>query len=452
MSKLPSDDRDQTQRSLGFIGLSAFAHVGLLIAVLLAPSFKSVVGSSEGKMAGIELTGEQLADASPAPAQKAQSSNAPTEVLLADANDPNAVALPSAAAAKPEAAKPAEIPKPVETEKEEKPVAKVEKPAAKIAKTKAPKVESADISSALSTARTEAAKTKAAKASTPKAAPKTVVAETPVETAVPVETTAPVETSEAGDVETPTAANDESAEEASAKEEAREEASAKQEEAVPLQVALPEKEALSDKEAQELQAPKIPDNAKPIETVAAVRSNETVAKPNQATGLIVTRPAAGTATATPNRIAGLAPSNANGTSSGTTRSANAAGTASTATGAGTGASSSGGTAGVGIPFGAQVRDARTLIATDKPQATYPLQDRISRHEGTSVLVGHVTNDGRVERILLEKSSGSRLMDESAAKAFSKWKFKPGQEGYIRLPIQFQLAGNETIIPAQLNRQ
>jgi len=448
VAQLPSDERDQTQRSLGFIGLSAFAHMGLLIAVLLAPGFKSAVGSADGKQAGLEFTGEQLANASPAPGAPskdapAPGNSAPTEVLLADANDPNAVALPAST----KAAEPAPAVKPAE-KLAEKPAEKIAlKPAAKpiVKAAKKPKVEAADISDALQAARTESSKSKVAKAAAPK-----------VKSAL-------IETAEASDVAAP----------------AEVPAEATTEEAVQLQVALPEKEALTEKEAEELQAPNASaatatEEAPATEAAAATTATESEsssaaeaakpaevaqptqaparqqlaqnAQPAQATGLIVTRPATGATTAIPNRSATLAgtpggsgtnvrPIGAGGTSSGTSRSASAGG----------------GTL-IGIPYGATVRDARSLIATDKPQATYPLQDRISRHEGTAVLVGHVTNDGRVERITLEKSSGSRLMDESAAKAFSKWKFRPGQEGYIRLPIQFQLAGSETIIPAQLNRQ
>lgn len=456
------EERDETQRALGCVGLSAFAHVGLLIAILLAPSFKESAGVATGTTAGIELSGESIADAAPAGLPQASAdSSAPVEVLLADANDPNAVALPNTPATEEPAVKTADI-APVETQT----VAK------KSAVTKAkPAVESADIASALTQARKEAVKApaKSAKAAAVKMAP------------APTEVAAKVETSDTGDVATLAQSNeaqpiadeqdaqaknealtaadaqaDDDAAEAQTSAETQtaqtESKAAQEDEAVPLQVALPESESLTQAQANALQAPgantnEIPADAKPIETVQSVRSN------SAPTGMIVTRPA----NAAPMVAANTPASATTGTLGGTGTTAGAArglpgnlganGTVSGTT------QSRGGTAGIGVPFGAQVRDARTLQAMPgNPLPTYPLPDRIANREGTTVLIGRVRNDGHIENVTLEKSSGSRLMDESAAKAFSQWKYRPGQEGYVRLPMQFKLVGDARVIPAQLNRQ
>jgi TonB family protein len=409
-----SDERDTTQRSLGCVGLSAIAHTALLIAVILAPNFKAQSGSANGTEAGIELAGE-IADAAPAgAASKAASSakvsaneaSAPVEVLLADPNDADAVELP----AKPVAAvKPAAATKPAEKTQKTLPA---KKSPAKIAKAKPvkPVQPSHEISDALSAARDEAAK----KAAAPEAE----------DTAQP-ESAQPLETAANGDIETAAAAQ--AAEQPVAESESTE--------AVPLQIALPEKEALSAEEAAALQAPP---SARPA--MDAATANSTTALASSTAAAQQAQPAAQPIAAAPAAIttapAGAIVSNGRG-----------AGTAS-----GTTYSRGGGT-GYAVPLGVPVRDARALIAMPgNPKPIYPLADKIAGRQGTTILLGKVRNDGRVENIALEKSSGSRLMDESAAKAFSRWRYRPGQEGYVRLPVQFELVGDAKVIPAQLKRQ
>jgi TonB family protein len=227
-----------------------------------------------------------------------------------------------------------------------------------------------------------------------------------------------------------------------------------QDEAVPLQVALPESESLTQAQANALQAPNanpaqatntIPEDAQPLEQVQSVKT----------TGAVITRPANSNPIVSQNAQNTQSTLGApNGTSNTQGQLARGLPTSRGSQGTTSGMTQSGGgTQGVGLPFGAQVRDARTLQAMPgNPLATYPLPDRIANREGTTVLLGHIRNDGHVENVTLEKSSGSRMMDESAAKAFSQWKYRPGQEGYVRLPMQFKLVGDAHVIPAQLNRE
>jgi TonB family protein len=401
------EERDEKQRALGCVGLSAFAHVGLLIMVLFAPSLRESAGVATGTKAGIEMAGDTIVNAAPAGVEHAaQDSSAPVEVMLADASDPNAVQLPNS--------------QPVP-----EPQAAVEPP---------PPAPAAVVAAAAPVEKAQA-KPKAAKAPA-KIAKQAVAAPAPAPVAE-----APIETSDAGDIAAPAEPVAQVAEE--------------EDEAVPLQVALPESESLTEAQAEALQAPNANLDAKPapqapVEPKQQVTTSPIVAavapKAAAPTGLVITHPA------------NAAPiTSANGTGAGTTalapRGLPASNGAPGGTVSGMTQSRGGAPSGFGVPSGAQVRDARSLEAMPgNPLATYPLPDRLANRQGTTVLLGHVRNDGRIENITLEQSSGSRMMDESAAKAFSKWKYKPGQEGYVRLPVQFKLVGDAHIIPAELSRQ
>lgn len=97
-----------------------------------------------------------------------------------------------------------------------------------------------------------------------------------------------------------------------------------------------------------------------------------------------------------------------------------------------------------------IRDAGTLKAlSNNPNPQYPVQDRLKRNEGTTTLLGQVTEEGKVKRVLVEKTSGSKEMDIESAKAFKDWKFESGQAGWVRKPFQFRLVGETKELPAKL---
>lgn len=101
----------------------------------------------------------------------------------------------------------------------------------------------------------------------------------------------------------------------------------------------------------------------------------------------------------------------------------------------------------------QIREARNLrAAPGNPMPAYPSRDRLMRKQGTSVILGRISPDGRVTDVVLEQSSGSELMDQAAMTAFKKWKFQSGQEGWVRNPFQFKLVGEAQMIPASLRKQ
>ena len=46
--------------------------------------------------------------------------------------------------------------------------------------------------------------------------------------------------------------------------------------------------------------------------------------------------------------------------------------------------------------------------------------------------------GFVEKIQLERSSGHSVLDNAALRALSRYRYYPGQEGWVRHPVEFLL--------------
>jgi protein TonB len=86
-----------------------------------------------------------------------------------------------------------------------------------------------------------------------------------------------------------------------------------------------------------------------------------------------------------------------------------------------------------------------------PLPTYPAQDRLRKHQGTAVVLGDVRLDGSIDNIRLDKSSGSREMDNASVSTFRRWKFAPGPEATVRKAFQFNLQGEAQIGYATLKR-
>lgn len=468
-------DRDLSQRSYGFIGLSAILHIGLLMSLVMTPSFKTLGGGSldsstvGADMKGtpsteITIAGSTGGEASPGTDSTSgtRSESPSSEVLLADATDTNAVAVSPAELPQSQVQASASSPQqpaapPVTPPPESKPVA-FAKPELAVPKNTALKIS------------TPAAKTREGDVAIKSALeesrkPKTVV-----------ETKTPVAKSEA---------ESEPISELIVVEDSKEEAA--EEEAAPSKSALvPKKEAVATEVASTTEAE--PDDNQADEQTEA--TDQTKAEPIAATPSLETKLDAETEerhSLTPTARAllntnslpksatdsSLLGGGGGGSSSGISLSAlGSSGSGSTATnstapGAGTGATTQGGsptgsqtaassgaaTAGIGQLAGQAVRDSSSLQAMPgNPRPAYPLQDKMARREGMTTLIGRVKEDGTMAEVMVEKSSGSRSLDESAAKAFKQWRYQPGQAGLIRYRTQFQLVGDATEVPTQLRRQ
>lgn len=103
-------------------------------------------------------------------------------------------------------------------------------------------------------------------------------------------------------------------------------------------------------------------------------------------------------------------------------------------GGGTGAGSGSGTGeGTGYGEGSGIADVNSLEVTHKVLPDYPAFSRKRKEEGTAVIIAAVEN-GRVQSVEIEKTSGYDRLDNSALRAVKEWRFR--HEGRIRVRIPF----------------
>ena len=405
--------RDFRQRSLGCVGASMLAHVGLLVLLVLAPQSEALqpIGTPEGLAPGavtVELEMPATGTSEPAAATAAPETQ-PSEVLLASNDDPNAVPLPSKNV---EQVKPKAIAAPVIKEVAKPKVVKAAAPKAPAK----PKITSPDgdveIEKAISAARVEEPKVQAIAQSDETVSPTTSEPELPT---TPEEEDQEVETAKAQIAEAAIASAP-LAETAPAPEAAP---------SAPMQESVPE----VSKPLPLVQKPAAPQAApqQPAAIAAApVAPKQMATAPPQAIPAQVSQQGSGGASAQPGTAAAQPGTAAPG------RSVRAGGL------------------GYAVPMGTRIRDASELVARPgNPSPVYPQQDRLLGRQGLAVVVGRITNDGSIISVQLERSSGSASMDQEALKTFAKWKFMSGQQGLVRKPFQFVLSGAAKELPARL---
>ncbi|MEY2563177.1 MAG: periplasmic protein TonB [Verrucomicrobiota bacterium] len=82
-----------------------------------------------------------------------------------------------------------------------------------------------------------------------------------------------------------------------------------------------------------------------------------------------------------------------------------------------------------------------VFALSAPRPEYPYEARRSRITGSGVAVIFVdVASGGVSNVMMEASTGSPVLDNAAATAFRRWRFKPGTVSRLRAPITFTLTG------------
>lgn len=79
--------------------------------------------------------------------------------------------------------------------------------------------------------------------------------------------------------------------------------------------------------------------------------------------------------------------------------------------------------------------------TNNPPIVYPLIAKKQKQEGTLILLLRISKNGTVQKIVVEKSSGSAILDSTALQTVNNWHFKAFKESentLLRLPITFML--------------
>jgi len=71
---------------------------------------------------------------------------------------------------------------------------------------------------------------------------------------------------------------------------------------------------------------------------------------------------------------------------------------------------------------------------------YPFEARRTHREGTGWFRLQLRPDGSVAAVKVMQSTGTPTLDQSAAAAFYRWRFKPGKWKWLDEPLWFSLHG------------
>ena len=97
-----------------------------------------------------------------------------------------------------------------------------------------------------------------------------------------------------------------------------------------------------------------------------------------------------------------------------------------------------------------VDSLRQVPGNPKPQ--YATDERLRREQGQVVFHAFVTPQGTLEKFKIVQSTGYKNLDIKSLTALKKWKFYPGQQGWVEIPQVWNLKGDIEKMPALLRRQ
>ena len=104
----------------------------------------------------------------------------------------------------------------------------------------------------------------------------------------------------------------------------------------------------------------------------------------------------------------------------------------------------------GSPNGVKSLDqVKQLPGNPKPQ--YSVEERLRREQGEVIFYAYVTSTGSPSQFKLVQPSGYRNLDEKTLSALKKWKFYPGQQGWVEIPFRWDLKGGVQEMPTLLRR-
>jgi protein TonB len=75
-----------------------------------------------------------------------------------------------------------------------------------------------------------------------------------------------------------------------------------------------------------------------------------------------------------------------------------------------------------------------------PKPEYPYEARSRHLTGSGICVVDVDPSGNVTNATMAQSIGNPILDNSAASAFRRWRFKPGSVSKCKIPITFTMTG------------
>lgn len=104
----------------------------------------------------------------------------------------------------------------------------------------------------------------------------------------------------------------------------------------------------------------------------------------------------------------------------------------------------------GVPEGIRSLDQlKQMPGNPKPQ--YSADERLKRHQGQVVFYAYVTTEGRTANFKMAQSTGFRNLDGKTLAALKKWRFYPGQAGWVEIPFRWDIKGGVQEMPTLLRR-
>jgi TonB family protein len=93
----------------------------------------------------------------------------------------------------------------------------------------------------------------------------------------------------------------------------------------------------------------------------------------------------------------------------------------------------------GAPQGVRSLDQlRQMPGNPRPQ--YDREERRRGDQGNIAFVAYISKDGYPTKFKMMKSTGYANLDSKTLEALKKWRFYPGQEGWVELPFRWDLRG------------
>ena len=89
-----------------------------------------------------------------------------------------------------------------------------------------------------------------------------------------------------------------------------------------------------------------------------------------------------------------------------------------------------------------VSGERKALAVYAPRPAYPSEAREKHLTGRGIVLVNVdSSTGNATSAQMLTSTGYKILDDSALEAFRQWRFKPGGQRKVRIPINFVMQGS-----------
>lgn len=86
-----------------------------------------------------------------------------------------------------------------------------------------------------------------------------------------------------------------------------------------------------------------------------------------------------------------------------------------------------------------------------PKPQYSNDERLRREQGMVAFHAYISKTGKPTEFRIMKSTGFRNLDGKTLAALKRWKFYPGQEGWVEIPFKWDIKGGVQEMPTLLRR-